>query len=181
MNLIQLDNNTLAVDLSKSWSANTVSAVSTPSDDLNVVTRQPTLWYNGFKNKLNLYGGWPYSEDPEPVLVSSATPKRGNVTWSNEFQKGDGSSFSKVTRKFAGLAASSPTAYYNLGGRASSLTDSDFGTYNGWFAMNDLLIFDFATGKSLSWSKTHRLIRKLNVISNLYIFDSMLLSNFCNN
>lgn len=144
-------NKTLAIDLSQSWNTGSVSATLNPTNDRDVITRRPTMFYNGLKEKVNIYGGWPYPSNDSigPVTSSSFTPGAAEVTLTTDFEKGDGSSFTKMTRKAGGLFTQSPTAYYNIGGHGADTSDPDFGTFNGlysaYYTLAGMLVYDFAT------------------------------------
>ncbi|OAP64681.1 hypothetical protein AYL99_00653 [Fonsecaea erecta] len=112
---------TLVVDLSQSWTNQTVSAVTSTTDpDGMIYVRQPMLFYDKTRNKISRYGGWPYEEADFPSLLWSFTAGTSAVTWKNETAPSTDGLATTSPGPFASANAFTNTTYYNFGGNVVS-------------------------------------------------------------
>ncbi|KIW29257.1 uncharacterized protein PV07_05082 [Cladophialophora immunda] len=117
--------NTLVVDLTQSWTNQTVTAVTSATDpDGLIYVRQPMLFYDKTRNKISRYGGWPYEEADFPSLLWSFTAGTSDVTWKNETAPSTDGLSTSSPGPFASANAFTNSTYYNFGGNVvSSLPD----------------------------------------------------------
>jgi hypothetical protein len=142
-------NQTVSIDLSSSWSTSDVTPTFTPHNTGDeMLSRNPTMWYDPVNKMVNWYGGWPYNDGVYPAVWAFDVNVQGSVTWQNLETAGIGqnsngsSSFSGFTTSASGLSAASDTTYYNLGGYMNQQTDpSLYGLAST--AMTGLVEFNF--------------------------------------
>ncbi|KIX99548.1 uncharacterized protein Z520_05124 [Fonsecaea multimorphosa CBS 102226] len=117
--------NTLVVDLTQSWTNQTISAASSTADpDGMIYVRQPMLFYDHTRNKISRYGGWPYEEADFPSLLWSFTAGTSDVTWKNETAPSTDGLATSSPGPFASANTFTNSTYYNFGGDVvSSLPD----------------------------------------------------------
>jgi hypothetical protein len=110
--------NTLIVDLTTSWTNQTVSSASPATPDGMPYVRQPQLFYDKQRNKISRYGGWPYVKQNDfPSLLWSFTPDGSdNTNWKNETSPAEDGLSAFSPGPFASANAYTQTTYYNLGG-----------------------------------------------------------------
>ncbi|KAG4441290.1 hypothetical protein IFR05_003218 [Cadophora sp. M221] len=146
-------NVTYSIDLSKPWTTeDLVPLVNPHTAGKDMLTRQPTMWYDSISNTVFWYGGWPYEMNVQPAVWGFTPNDAGNVTWSRKFAAGYGvsaskeSNFSSFTETAGALWATSPTKYYSLGGFTSKENDPAFAGLDGFQpALPGLVTYDFQT------------------------------------
>ena len=92
-----------------------------------MVTRKPTLWFDPVEKSVHRFGGCPYNNATVAVFTFPVNDQ-GTVAWMEEYTGGVGSqssvsTFSGFTNPAYALTASTPSAYYSMGGFMTGLTD----------------------------------------------------------
>ena len=106
-------------------------------------TRRPFLWYEAQTNYVYEWGGWPYDDNTDYWLWSFQPDGKGSSAWSQN--PAPASLGRTLSAPFGSASASSPTAFYALGGAFVP----DFTDVNT--AMAGLVSYNFSSN---SWSNT---------------------------
>ncbi|KAJ9604855.1 hypothetical protein H2200_010970 [Cladophialophora chaetospira] len=107
---------TIAIDITQSWSNQTVGATVVQDPDGMIFVRQPLLFYDKPRNKVSRYGGWPYEESDFPSILWSFTAGTNNVNWKNETSPSLDGLSNNSPGPFASAHTYTDTTYYNFGG-----------------------------------------------------------------
>ncbi|KIV93066.1 hypothetical protein PV10_04311 [Exophiala mesophila] len=110
-------NESLVVDLTRSWTNQTLTATSSflsPSDLRTV--RQPVLFYDKVNDVIKRYGGWPYLSEAMPSELWSFPVGVTNPAWTLETSPVTNGLSEGSQGPMSPAAAYSDTAFYSLGG-----------------------------------------------------------------
>lgn len=76
-----LVNETLVIDLTQSWEISDIKIVSAPKPEELKARRDAILWYNGRKNQVYEFGGWPQDGTSIDKLWTFASNGSGSAVW----------------------------------------------------------------------------------------------------
>ncbi|KAK4496356.1 hypothetical protein PRZ48_012336 [Zasmidium cellare] len=148
--LMKAEPGTFVVDLTTSWTNETVVPVGGQSIDPPtgmVGSRQPLLFYDAVHNTVNRWGGWPYRGDDYPSTIWSFEASSGSVDWQQGTNVSDEST-AISTGPFAAAVAYSNTTYFSLGGNIkANNTGTDITVLPGLVAQD----FDTQTWSNVSF------------------------------
>lgn len=105
---------TLAIDLSTSWTNSSVTAIVNSCPDQMQTVRRPVLWYNAHSNFVYEWGGWPYDDNHDSWLWSFQPDGKGGSAWTQN--PAPASSGQTLTAPAGASWVSTSTALYSLGG-----------------------------------------------------------------
>ncbi|MCJ1462072.1 hypothetical protein MMC07_000672 [Pseudocyphellaria aurata] len=117
-------NQTLSIDLSKSWTTSSVELNTIEKPTSFATLRKSSLWLDSALNQIYSFGGEPYQIGTELSFWTLSIDGRGGGTWAKETPS-ESSGFSTLTRPAYGLDAFSSTAGYVLGGIATRRTSPE--------------------------------------------------------
>ena len=141
---------TMAIDLSSSWTPTSVTVVTTnKSTDIlgssSLLGRRPDMWYDPTADLVYSMGGLSYNIDGQilnpnvvPTLWGFKPQSNGSVDWMSQSSTTNSQSTELLSNVAGGLSATSPTGHYNLGGFIDLLDSTD---PNG-FALEEMLSYN---------------------------------------
>ncbi|KFY47081.1 hypothetical protein V495_02105 [Pseudogymnoascus sp. VKM F-4514 (FW-929)] len=122
------NNNTYAIDLSKSWHTSSVAASVSPRNSDFGTVRRPQLYYDESHHTVYSSSGYFYDFDQntvEPSVWGFTPAVDGSVKWTDKFSKKLDSSFPLISSNWDALTASSGSNHYALGGVIIFNTEPD--------------------------------------------------------
>ena len=150
--MLQIENNTYGLDLSKDWTNSSIEMIQTerPSDSPGLLGE--ALWYDSKRNTIYCFGGsrsWAtdalHSLGPPPDSIWGFMPNgEGSGVWHQVLGPVSAPFPSEIHRVADGVSASNGSTAYYLGGYGSWETSLSFLPQNRWTSPG-LLIFDFDT------------------------------------
>jgi hypothetical protein len=106
----------MTVDLTSSWTNQTVTGVTVDTPDGMPYVRQPMLYYDKARNKISRFGGWPYQTTDFPSVLWSFTPGNNNPQWKNETSPSADGLGQDSMSPFASANAFTNDTFYAFGG-----------------------------------------------------------------
>lgn len=147
ISLHHLDHGVHVIDLSQSWTTQNVVEVWTGTQDSNLKMRRQSMYVDPVAKSVNIYGGWPYIDDPSLIPYVSSWPASSgpNLMAHANFGLDSGVGFA-FTRKAFGVTAVTDKSYFNLGGIGTSETDPQFSglPFAYMFPESGMLEYNFA-------------------------------------
>lgn len=141
---------TFSIDLSQSWTIETVNAQTISRPLAMAGVRRPPLWYDPQSNLVMERGGWPYSADAALLLWSFTPDGQGGAEWAIDPSSPAAQQF---TATFGGAFTASATGFYNLGGAVPGVFNTTSDPY-GFEASEGLITYDSASSE---WKNTSSL------------------------
>ncbi|CAG8953120.1 hypothetical protein HYFRA_00003318 [Hymenoscyphus fraxineus] len=139
---------TIAFDLSTSWSTKSVSPVVSNKTDPNPLARRPDIWYDPLAEMVYSMGGWGYEfagdwyRNSTPVSLWGFKPqKSGVVEWREQPWSPKQNAANLSSNVVWGLTATSPKAHYSLGG--GILIDPEHGSDNAQ-SLQEIVSYSFS-------------------------------------
>jgi hypothetical protein len=128
-----VDQQTIAIDLSKSWTTSNVSPVLTNKSSSVPLARRADMWYDQAADLVYSMGGWhynisgPWFLEADPVELWGFKPSPGgSVDWQLQPWSSDPSKNRVAANVFGSLTANSPEGHYSLGGSTFSNPKAQF-------------------------------------------------------
>lgn len=141
------DTNTFAVDLSQSWTTDSISALSISKPPAMSPVRRPTLWYDPQSNLVMERGGWPYEADASLFLWAFTPDGKGGADWTLDQSS---PAAQQLSATFGSAFTTSPTGFYSLGGALPGVVNDTSDPF-GFEALEGLVAYTFA---SSGWQNT---------------------------
>lgn len=105
---------TYAIDLSTSWTTDTVNALTNSRPPDMSTVRRPSLWYDAKNNYVYEWGGWPYDDNHNSWVWSFQPDGKGGAPWTqNPTPSSQGL---RLNGPVGATWASSSTAFWSLSG-----------------------------------------------------------------
>jgi hypothetical protein len=117
------DQQTISIDLSKSWTTSNVSPVITNKSSSVPLARRADMWYDQKADFVYSMGGWHYNKsgplylEPDAVELWGFKPSSGgSVDWQLQPWSSDPLKNRVTANVFGSMTATSPKGHYSLGG-----------------------------------------------------------------
>jgi hypothetical protein len=148
-----IDTETLSIDLSQSWTIQTINARNVSRPAAMTAARRPPLWYDPQSNHVMERGGWAYAADPSYFLWSFIPDGSGGADWSLDQSS---PAAQQLSATFGSAFTASGNNFYSLGGAVPGglNTSSDPLNPYGFDALEGLVTYDFASSE---WTNTSSL------------------------
>jgi len=139
------DTDTYSIDLSQSWTIDTVNANIISKPQAMTPVRRPPLWYDPQANSVMERGGWAYTAGASYFLWSFTPDGQGGGQWSLDQSS---AAAQLLLATFGGAFTTSPTGFYSLGGAVPGALNTSSDSLNpyGFAATEGLITYDFASG-----------------------------------
>jgi hypothetical protein len=147
------DTDTFSIDLSQSWTIETISARNINKPQAMTAARRPPLWYNPQSNLVMERGGWAYVADASLFLWSFTPDGEGGAAWSLDQSS---AAAQQLSPTFGSAFTASATNFYGLSGAVPGVLNTSSDPLNpyGFAASEGLVTYDFA---SSGWENTSSL------------------------
>lgn len=156
--MANLENQTLAIDLSTSWTNSSLNLISTKRPDGAIPLNRQTLWWDEKRKTVYCFGGEKsygnpvgnsYSTPPESIWEFTPDSNgKGSGNWTQTIGPASTQAFpSDLVRVAGGISAHDDSNAYYLGGYVSAATSPKVSFLNnvGLFNIPGMLNFDFNT------------------------------------
>ena len=165
MTLIYADNDTLMIDISKSWSVEDAEFTSINKTSSGVLSLNDGFLFPSADNKSFFqFGGestWLLYTPRNPTSVTQFTiGDHGNGSWA-QFEPGSTSGFEKITRPSRALAATVDDTFFILGGFLDSHSAEDTANIQGFDTdpLNGIVAWNMTSGSWTNDSMPLHLVR----------------------
>ncbi|ETI24326.1 hypothetical protein G647_03695 [Cladophialophora carrionii CBS 160.54] len=130
---------TVAVDLTQSWTNQTVTVESSSEADGMIDLGAPQLFYDKPQNKVSRYGGWPLNQTDFPSILWSFDAGRTDVIWENDTSPSISGLSQDSPGPYASATVYTDTTFYSFGGNIFPPTGSDNMTVLSGLVTKDLV------------------------------------------